>query len=108
MTNTYLCSAAAAVLLAVAPSFANADNLTLYCAADEAWCQQMARGFEEETGITVDMTRKSSGEIYAQVRAEAANPKGDIWWAGTGDPHLQAAEEGLTEEYVSPNARRTA
>ena len=42
------------------------------------------------------MTRKSSGEIYAQVKAEAANPRGDIWWGGTGDPHLQAAEEGLT------------
>ena len=54
---------------------ASADNLTLYCAADEAWCQQVARGFEEETGITVDMTRKSSGEIYAQVRAEAATRK---------------------------------
>jgi iron(III) transport system substrate-binding protein len=62
----------------------------------------MARGFEEETGITVDMTRKSSGEIYAQVKAEAANPKGDVWWAGTGDPHLQAAQEELTEQYESP------
>src|SRR4030095_13633329 len=38
----------------------------------------------------------------AQVKAEASNPKGDIWWGGTGDPHLQAAEEGLTEEYKSP------
>ena len=37
-----------------------------------------------------------------QLRAEAANPKGDIWWGGTGDPHLQAAEEGLTETYKSP------
>ena len=81
---------------------ARAESLTLYCAADEVWCQLMARGFEEETGITVDMSRKSSGEIYAQVKAEAENPKGDVWWAGTGDPHLQAAEEGLTEEYVSP------
>ncbi|MCY4542399.1 MAG: ABC transporter substrate-binding protein, partial [Rhodobacteraceae bacterium] len=27
---------------------------------------------------------------------------GDVWWGGTGDPHLQAAEEGLTEEYLSP------
>ena len=81
---------------------AQADNLTLYCAADEAWCQLMARAFEEKTGITVDMTRKSSGEIFAQVKAEAGNPKGDIWWAGTGDPHLQAAEEGLTEVYESP------
>jgi iron(III) transport system substrate-binding protein len=81
---------------------ASADNLTLYCSADEAWCQLMARGFEEETGTKVDMTRKSSGETFAQVKAESANPKGDIWWGGTGDPHLQAAEEGLTEEYMSP------
>ena len=67
-------------------------------------CQQIKTGFEEKTGITVDMTRKSSGETYAQVRAEAGNPKGDVWWGGTGDPHLQAAEEGLTEEYVWPFA----
>jgi iron(III) transport system substrate-binding protein len=104
MKSTYLRSSALAAFLAAGAVSANADSLTLYCAADEAWCQQVARGFEEETGITVDMTRKSSGEIYAQVRAEASNPKGDIWWAGTGDPHLQAAQEDLTVEYVSPNA----
>lgn len=103
MTRRYVHSTAAAFLLALGTGAANAASLTLYCAADEAWCQQVARGFEEKTGITVDMTRKSSGEIYAQLRAEAANPKGDVWWAGTGDPHLQAAEEGLTEEYTSPN-----
>ena len=92
-------TAFAALLMAGA---ANAASVTLYCSADEAWCQLMARGFEEETGIKVDMTRKSSGETFAQVKAEASNPKGDIWWGGTGDPHLQAAEEGLTEEYISP------
>jgi len=79
-----------------------ADKLTLYCSAQEDWCQVMARGFEEATGINVNMTRKSSGETFAQVKAEASNPKGDIWWGGTGDPHLQAAEEGLTEPYESP------
>jgi iron(III) transport system substrate-binding protein len=98
----FLLSAAVAAMFVSAAPAARAESLTLYCAADEVWCQLMARGFEEETGITVDMSRKSSGEIYAQLKAEAENPKGDIWWAGTGDPHLQAAEEGLTEEYVSP------
>ena len=102
MKMPHLISAAAAAMLVSAAPAARAESLTLYCAADEVWCQLMARGFEEETGITVDMSRKSSGEIYAQVKAEAENPKGDVWWAGTGDPHLQAAEEGLTEEYVSP------
>ena len=81
---------------------AQAEKLTYYCSAQEDWCQLMARSFEEATGIDVDMTRKSSGETFAQIRAEASNPKGDIWWGGTGDPHLQAAEEGLTAEYISP------
>jgi iron(III) transport system substrate-binding protein len=61
----------------------------------------MVSAFERKTGIKVAMTRKSSGEIYAQVKAEASNPRGDIWWGGTGDPHLQAAEEGLLVEYRS-------
>jgi len=79
-----------------------ADKLTYYCSAQEDWCQLMATGFEEATGIKVNMTTKSSGETLAQIKAEADNPKGDIWWGGTGDPHLQAAEEGLTEVYESP------
>jgi len=62
----------------------------------------MVTAFEKETSIKVNMSRKSSGELYAQIKAEASNPKGDVWWGGTGDPHLQAAEEGLTEEYKSP------
>jgi len=81
---------------------AQAAKLTLYCSAQEDWCQLMARSFEDATGIDVNMTRKSSGETFAQIKAESSNPKGDVWWGGTGDPHLQAAEEGLTEPYVSP------
>ncbi|HEX6978944.1 MAG TPA: ABC transporter substrate-binding protein [Alphaproteobacteria bacterium] len=77
-------------------------SLTLYCTVQEEWCRLMVAAFEKETGINVAMTRKSSGEFYAQIKAEAANPRGDIWWGGTGDPHLQAAEEGLTLEYKSP------
>jgi iron(III) transport system substrate-binding protein len=77
-------------------------NLTVYCSVQEEWCQLMVNEFQKATGITVAMTRKSSGETFAQVKAEAANPKGDIWWGGTGDPHLQAAEEDLTLAYESP------
>jgi iron(III) transport system substrate-binding protein len=48
------------------------------------------------------MVRRGTGETYAQIRAEASNPRGDVWWGGPGDPHLQAGEEGLLEEYKSP------
>ena len=77
-------------------------QLNLYCTVQEEWCREMVQAFEKETAIKVNMSRKSSGELYAQIKAEASNPKGDVWWGGTGDPHLQAAEEGLSEEYTSP------
>jgi iron(III) transport system substrate-binding protein len=77
--------------------------LVVYCGVQEEWCRAMVNAFERETGVKVSMTRKSAGEVYAQVKAESANPRADIWWGGTGDPHMQAAEEGLTEEYKSPN-----
>jgi iron(III) transport system substrate-binding protein len=89
-------------LLASALPAAAQGELVLYCTVQEEWCRPMVAAFEKATGIKVLMTRKSSGEFYAQIKAEAANPKGDIWWGGTGDPHMQAAEEGLTLEYKSP------
>src|SRR5213075_3126948 len=76
-------------------------SLVIYCGVNEEWCRAAVTTFERETGIKVAMTRKSSGEVYAQIKAEAANPRGDIWWGGTGDPHMQAAEENLTIEYKS-------
>jgi len=79
-----------------------AERLTLYCSPQIEWCQIMVEEFTKETGIEVAMTRKSSGETFAQIKAEESNPRGDVWWGGTGDPHLQAAEEGLTAEYKSP------
>jgi iron(III) transport system substrate-binding protein len=92
-----------ALVACFVPGMARAQGqLVLYCTVQEEWCRAMVTAFERATGIKVSMTRKSSGENYAQIKAEAANPKGDIWWGGTGDPHLQAAEEGLTLEYKSP------
>ena len=90
-------------VVGLAPAaLAQDDSLTYYCAAQVEWCEAMAAAFTGETGIPVNMTRRSSGETYAQLLAERDNPRGDVWWGGTGDPHLQAAEEGLTEEYKSP------
>lgn len=91
-----------ALVLATPLSAFAQGELIVYCTVQEEWCRPMVAAFEKATGIKVLMTRKSAGEFYAQIKAEAANPKGDIWWGGTGDPHLQAAEEGLTEAYKSP------
>lgn len=91
-----------ALMVAGARPAAAQGALVLYCGVQEEWCRAMTTTFERQTGIKISMTRKSAGETYAQVKAEGANPRGDIWWGGTGDPHIQAAEEGLTQEYQSP------
>jgi len=101
LTRTALSLALAATGAFSTSAFA-AGELVVYCSVQEEWCRPMVAVFEKTTGIKVSMTRKSSGEVYAQIKAEAANPKGDIWWGGTGDPHLQAAEENLTQAYKSP------
>jgi iron(III) transport system substrate-binding protein len=93
----------AGALAALLPGVANAQGqLTVYCSVQEEWCRPMMAAFERATGIRVAMTRRSSGETMTQIRAEAQNPRGDVWWGGTGDPHMQAAQENLTVEYRSP------
>ena len=93
----------AAALLAL-PLAAAAQQLNLYCSSpNTAWCQGMAVGFEKATGTKVAVIQKATGEMLAQIKAERANPKGDVWWAGASDNYMQAAEEGLLEEYRSPN-----
>ena len=94
------------MLLATAAAFSvssakAAGDLNVICSADVVICEQLQGDFEAAHDIKVNMVRLSSGESYAKIRAESRNPKTDIWWGGTGDPHLQAASEGLTEEYKS-------
>ena len=101
-SRNWLASIVAALVLSAPLTAAAQGEVVVYCTVQEEWCRPMVAAFEKATGIKVLMTRKSSGEFYAQVKAEAANPRGDIWWGGSGDPHLQAAEEGLTEAYKSP------
>lgn len=77
-------------------------QLNMICAPQIEWCQGLANAFGRETGIQVAVTQKSTGEILAQVRAEKDNPRIDIWFGGTTDPHLIAAEDNLTQPYTSP------
>jgi iron(III) transport system substrate-binding protein len=109
MSNaTRLSRSAAAVVfvaanLALVPAQAQSNReVNIICSVQAAWCSMIATTFERSQGIKVNMTAKGSGEALAQIVAERANPKTDIWFGGTGDPHLQAAEQNLTLEYRSP------
>ena len=78
-------------------------SLNMLCAPAADWCEAIAAAFQSETGIRVAMTRKSSGEILAQLTAEAQNPRTDIWFGASAETHITAAEKNLLQPYTSPN-----
>lgn len=78
------------------------SQLNIICSVQAEWCNMLGTVYGRTSGTKVNVTMKGSGEALAQLIAEKENPKTDIWFGGTGDPHLQAAEEGLTLAYQSP------
>jgi iron(III) transport system substrate-binding protein len=93
---------AVAVLGLATAAGAQSNTVVLYGSPDRDWVAAVAGKFEKDTGMKVQWIRASSNEMYARIEAEKANPKGDVWFGGTGDPHFDAAEKGLTEPYCSP------
>jgi iron(III) transport system substrate-binding protein len=93
----------AALACVVGAASAHAQNqVNIICSVPIPWCEAVVAQFQKDTGIKANMTQKAAGEAMAQISAEKANPKYDVWYAASGDPHLQAAELGLTDEYKSP------
>ncbi len=97
MNRTLLAGASLALFAGAAP----AQQVNVICSVQAEWCNMIQTVFAKSTGIKVNMSLKGSGEALAQLIAEKANPKTDLWFGGTGDPHLQAAEQGITLEYKS-------
>ena len=79
-----------------------AQQLNVICSVQAEWCSMIATVYARTTGVKINMSVKGSGEALAQLIAERDNPKTDIWFGGTGDPHLQAAEQDLSLAYESP------
>jgi iron(III) transport system substrate-binding protein len=100
-TSLIIAGATALAAIALSSVAAKAQGLNLYCSVQIEWCTAIAVGFQRDTGIKVTVTQKGAGELLAQIRAEAQNPRGDVWFGG-GGPHLTAAEEDLTIQADSP------
>jgi iron(III) transport system substrate-binding protein len=92
----------AALALSALPAAAQ-GSLNMLCAPAADWCEAIAAAFQRDTGIRVAMARKSTGEILAQIRAEAQNPRTDIWFGASAEAHFSAAEGNLLQPYTSPN-----
>lgn len=76
------------------------DNiLVLYTARSEQLNDAIIPGFEEETGIKVEIITGTTGECLKRVQSETANPGGDVLWAA--DETMLASYQDLFMQYVS-------
>ncbi len=81
------------------------EQVNMLCAPVSQWCEAIVTAFQKDTGIKVNMARKSAGEILAQLKSEAQNPKTDVWFGGSAETHFVAGEQGLLEPYTAPNMK---
>ncbi len=93
---------AAALLFVGGDAAAQARRLNVVCSVQIEWCELISRAYQNATGVRMAVIHRSSIDALSMLLAERQKPRTDVWFGGTGDPHLQAAEQGLTLEYRSP------
>lgn len=79
---------------------AKKGSITLYSPNIAAMDNVILGEFEKQTGIKVERVAGGAGELLKRVEAEAANPLGDVFWAGGADS-LEAYAE-----YFEPYERK--
>ncbi len=85
------------------PAMAVAGDLTIYSAhGDDVYAPLVAAFEERNPDINVEVIVGETGPLYQRVRAEAANPAGDIQWGGSIRSYDQFSD--LYETYGSSEA----
>jgi iron(III) transport system substrate-binding protein len=99
-----LCAILAMSLLG--PAFVGAqDSLVVYSSVDEENAKKLLDAFTKATGVKVRFTFLSSGPAVARIEAEKNNPQADVWYGAPSENHVVLREKGLSQPYVSPNAK---
>lgn len=86
-------------------SCAQEEELHIYSIIHEEETQALTDLFTKETGIKVSFLRATTGELVNRIIAERDDPQADILLGGATAYHMQAAEAGALEPYVSPLAK---
>lgn len=93
----------AGILPAIAADTATAagPQLNLLCSAAQEWCDLLARKYEQRFRVHVQVAQMSTNPALEEIRKTSGRGTYDVWFGGTGDPHLVAASEDLTLPYRS-------
>lgn len=84
---------------------ADVTPLRMVCSTAHEWCEMLARRYEERFRVPVDMVQMATNAALEEIRNPRGAARFDVWFGGTGDPHLEAAAENLTVAYRSPHLK---
>jgi len=84
------------------------DALVVYSSVDEENAKKLLDAFTKATGVKVRFTFLSSGPAVARIEAEKNNPQADLWFGAPSENHVVVKEKGLSQPYLSPNAKDLA
>lgn len=87
------CGGAAPQPGAQAPPKEEPKRLTLYTSFGADLYNPIAEAFEKETGIKVDIVFAGTGEMLNRIKAESANPQGDVMLGGGAESYEAFREQ---------------
>jgi iron(III) transport system substrate-binding protein len=94
--------AATFAALMAGTGLARAQAVVVNCSFELEWCEAVKAKFEATTGLKAAISRKTDGEIMAQMRAEGDNPRFDVWHSAGPDAAAIMAKDGFLDSYKSP------
>ena len=75
------------------------SELMVYVGCDEEHGAAVCAAFQAKTGIKTSYIRLSGNDCYTRILEERENPQADVWYGGTWDPYIAAANDGLLYAY---------
>ncbi len=89
---------------------ATRGKLTVYCAHDSVFAEEILRDFQKKTGIPVvikyDTEATKSLGLVEQIIREADHPRGDVFWNNEVLGTIDLADRGLLEPYKGEGWKR--
>lgn len=92
--------------IAFSSGVAHAQSLTVYTAGPGSLIKQLTTGFQEKTGIKVDVFQATTGKVMARLEAEAANPRADVLISASWDTAQDLDRRGWLAPHESANAAK--
>lgn len=102
MKRMLICALALLLALGGMPTLAEIDwraceggELMVYVSCGDGHGAAVLKSFQQKTGVNISYARISGNACLGRIADEREKPKADVWYGGTWDTYISAADEGL-------------